>query len=50
MAHWYVLGREDGRIFETPWHIGMGWEGRMVVSLGHHGTLVWVENGGWSYL
>ena len=24
MAHWYVLGREDGRIFRTPWHIGMG--------------------------
>ena len=50
MAHWYVLGREDGRIFETPCHIGMGWEGWMVVSLKHHGTLVWVENGGWSCL
>ena len=50
MAHWYGLRMEDGRVFETPWHIGMGWEGRMVVSLKHHGTLVWVENGGWSYL
>ena len=44
MAHWYVLRMEDGRVFETPWHIGMCWEGWMVVSLGHHGTLRYRRN------